>query len=60
MRREGIKMSEVIEIIAAGIAGIAIGLTFGYIAGYHRGYDQGYGQAKRDDVISHRYEFGGL
>lgn len=53
-------MNEVGMIIIAGLAGIAIGLTFGYVLGHDRGYKHGYGQAKRDDVISHRYEYGGL
>ena len=53
-------MPEAIRIIMAGLAGIAIGLIFGYIIGHGRGYKHGYGQAKRDDVISNRYEFGGF
>ena len=47
---------EAIRMIIAGCAGIVIGLTFGYITGHNRGHKQGYEQAKRDDVISHRYE----
>ena len=61
-RKEDIKMWEweVIRIIIVGCAGITIGLTFGYVAGHGRGHKQGYEQAKRDDVISHRYEYGGF
>lgn len=53
-------MPEAIRIIMAGLAGIAIGLTFGYVLEHDRGQKQGYGQAKRDEAISHRYEFGSL
>ena len=53
-------MPEAIRIIIAGLARIAIGLTFGYVLGRDRGQKQGYGQAKRDEAISHRYEFGSL
>ena len=57
-RKEDIKMweSEAIRMMIVGCAGIIIGLTFGYVAGHDRGHKQGYGQAKRDDVISHKYE----
>ena len=48
--------SEAIRMMIVGCAGIIIGLTFGYVAGHDRGHKQGYGQAKRDDVISHKYE----
>ena len=50
-------MPEAIRIIMAGLAGIAIGITFGYTLGHERGYKKGYEKAKRDDVISHRYEY---
>jgi len=43
-------------IIVCCASGIVIGLTFGYVEGYDRGHKQEYEQAKRDDVISHRYE----
>ena len=50
-------MPEAIRIIMAGLAGIAIGITFGYTLGHEGGYKKGYEKAKRDDVISHRYEY---
>lgn len=61
-RKENIKMWELeaIRIMIVGCAGIMIGLTFGYVAGHDRGHKQGYEQAKRDDVISHRYKYGGF
>ena len=51
---------ELLRILVVGFAGIVIGFTAGYIGGFDRGHKKGYGQAKRDDVSSHRYEYGGL